>query len=140
MKVIGHQGPGVHRQGLRCGHPGHPLDKLLPLGVSLKEPLARAPPRPHLVQHPGGIESGTARQSAVRTITRISLRRPLDLVWNTVHLQACLRRLREDGHPIDDSDPRFLSPLMQRHIGIYGQYRLDVEQYGEAASSNTLSY
>ena len=56
-----------------------PLDEILPLGVSLKEPLARAPPRPHMVQHTGGIESGTARQSAVRTRTPISLHRPLEL-------------------------------------------------------------
>jgi len=79
MKVIGQQGPGVHRQGLRCSHPGQPRDEILSLGVSLKEPLPRAPPRPHLVQHTGGIESGTARQSAVRTRTRISLYRPLEL-------------------------------------------------------------
>jgi TnpA family transposase len=34
------------------------------------------------------------------------------VVWNTVHLQACLRRLRADGPPINDEDLRFLSPLM----------------------------
>ena len=42
------------------------------------------------------------------------------VVWNTVHLQACLRRLRADGYPVDDADLRFLSPLMRRHLGIYG--------------------
>jgi Tn3 transposase DDE domain len=62
------------------------------------------------------------------------------VVWNTVHLQACLRRLRADGPPINDEDLRFLSPLMQRHIGIYGQYRFDVQQYGVAASPATLTY
>ena len=61
------------------------------------------------------------------------------VVWNTVHLQACLRRLRADGQPIDDTALRFLSPLMQRHIGIYGQYRFDVQHYG-AASPTTLTY
>ena len=35
------------------------------------------------------------------------------VVWNTVHLQACLRRLRADGYPVDDADLRFLSPLMR---------------------------
>jgi hypothetical protein len=62
------------------------------------------------------------------------------VVWNTVHLQACLRRLRADGQPIDDTDLRFLSPLLQGHLGIYGQYRFDVEQYGAAASPATLTY
>jgi TnpA family transposase len=62
------------------------------------------------------------------------------VVWNTVHLQACLQRLREDGHRIEDTDLRFLSPLMRRHIGIYGQYRFDVQQYGEAAASHTPRY
>jgi TnpA family transposase len=62
------------------------------------------------------------------------------VVWNTVHLQACLRRLRADGHPLDDADLRFLSPLLQRHIGIYGQYRFDVQQYGAAVSPDTLTY
>ena len=78
MKVIGQQSPGVHRQGLRCGHPGQPLDEIFPIGVILKEPLPRDPPRPHMVQHAGGSESGTTRQSAVLTIARISLHRPLD--------------------------------------------------------------
>jgi TnpA family transposase len=62
------------------------------------------------------------------------------VVWNTVHLQACLRRLRAEGQPMDDTDLRFLSPLMQRHIGIYGQYRFDVQQYGAAAAPDTLTY
>jgi TnpA family transposase len=35
------------------------------------------------------------------------------VVWNTVHLQACLRRLRADGYAVDDADLRFLSPLLR---------------------------
>ena len=77
MKVIRQRGPGVHRQGLRFDRPGQPLDEILPIGVILKEPLPRDPPRYHMVQHTGGIQSGTTRQSAVLTITRISLQRPL---------------------------------------------------------------
>jgi len=60
--------------------------------------------------------------------------------WNTVHLQVCLCRLRADGQPIDDTDLRFLSPLMQRHSGIYGQYHFAVQQYGVAAAPATLTY
>jgi hypothetical protein len=69
-KVIGQQGPGVHRQGLRCGHPGQPLDEILPRGISRKEPRPRAPPRPHRVQPTGGIESGSTQQSAMLTIAQ----------------------------------------------------------------------
>jgi len=76
MKVIRQQGSGVHR-GLRFGQPGQPLDDIPPIGVSLKDRLPLTPPRSHRVQHPGGIESGTTWHSAVLTITRISLHRPL---------------------------------------------------------------
>jgi TnpA family transposase len=40
------------------------------------------------------------------------------VVWHTGHLQACLQRLREDGQAIEETDPRFLSPLLRRHSGI----------------------
>jgi hypothetical protein len=62
------------------------------------------------------------------------------VVWNTVHLQACLRRLRTDGHTVDDADLRFLSPLMRRHLGLYGQYTFDVQRYGATATPETLAY
>jgi len=62
------------------------------------------------------------------------------VVWNTVHLQACLRRLRADGYPLDDKDLRFLSPLMRRHLGIYGQYTFDVQRYGSATAPESLTY
>ena len=77
-KGIGQQGLGRHRQGLRCGHPRQLLDEILPLGVSLKEPLPCVPPRHHMVQRTGGIESGTTRHNVMLTITRISLQRPLN--------------------------------------------------------------
>lgn len=62
------------------------------------------------------------------------------VVWNTVHLQACLRRLRTDGYPINDQDLRFLSPLMSRHIGLYGQYRFDSTRLDSTPSPEHLTY
>lgn len=62
------------------------------------------------------------------------------VVWNTVHLQACLRRLRTDGMVVDEADLRFLSPLMRRHLGLYGQYTFDVHRYGEATPPEKLAY
>ena len=44
--------------------------------------------------------------------------------WNTVHLQACIKKLRAEGVEVKDEDLRFLSPLLRHHIGIYGQYSL----------------
>ena len=43
---------------------------------------------PHMVQHTGGIQSGTTQHSTMLTITRISLQRPLDpqrQVWKLEH-------------------------------------------------------
>jgi TnpA family transposase len=62
------------------------------------------------------------------------------VVWNTVHLQACVRRLRADNYLVDDADLRFLSPLMRRHLGLYGQYTFDVQRYGATATAETLAY
>lgn len=62
------------------------------------------------------------------------------LVWNTVHLQACLRRMWADGRAIDEEDLRFLSPLMRRHIGIYGQYTFDIGRSGIMPPAEEFSY
>lgn len=62
------------------------------------------------------------------------------VVWNTLHLQGCLRRLQADGHPVADEDLRFLSPLMHRHIGIYGQYSFDVKRLESVPSPENFSY
>ena len=56
-----------------------------------------------------------------------------------MHLQACLRRLRADGYPVDGADFRFLSPLTGRHLGIDGQYTFNVQRYGEATAPDTLT-
>jgi TnpA family transposase len=61
------------------------------------------------------------------------------IVWNTVHLQACVNRLRADGMEVNDRDLRFLSPLMQRHINIYGRYTFDAEKYADAPGPEKLS-
>jgi len=62
------------------------------------------------------------------------------VVWNTVHLDACLRRLRADGSAVADADLRFLSPLMRRHLGIYGQYTFAVQRYGATTAPEMLAY
>jgi hypothetical protein len=46
------------------------------------------------------------------------------VVWNTVHLQACVRKLRSDDEQINDEDLQYLSPLLRHHIGITGSTTL----------------
>ncbi len=60
--------------------------------------------------------------------------------WNTVHLQACIKKLRADGVEAKEEDLRFLSPLLRHHIGIYGQYSFDFRRYDEIPSPEELSY
>ncbi|MGH9759342.1 MAG: Tn3 family transposase, partial [Blastocatellia bacterium] len=62
------------------------------------------------------------------------------VVWNAVHIQACLKRLRSDGMEIDESHIRYLSPLMKRHLNIYGQYAFDVERHAEGPGPDKLRY
>jgi hypothetical protein len=43
-----------------------------------------------------------------------SLNLPLAVIvlWNTVHIQACLRRLKADGRPVEEDDLKHPSPLL----------------------------
>ena len=62
------------------------------------------------------------------------------MVWNTVHLQACLRRLQADSYPVNEEDLRLVSPLMRRHIGVYGQYSFDLRRYESVPAADSFSY
>lgn len=62
------------------------------------------------------------------------------VVCNTVHLQACLRRLQADGESVGEEDLRYLSPLMRRHIGVYGQYQFDVRRFSSVLAAENFSY
>jgi TnpA family transposase len=62
------------------------------------------------------------------------------VVWNTVHIQACLRRLRADGRPIEDDALKHLSPLLRSHIGVYGQYSFDLRRYESVPAAETFTY
>ena len=62
------------------------------------------------------------------------------VVWNTVHIQACVRRLRADGHPVEEEDLKHLSPLLRGHIGVYGQYSFDLRRYELAPAAETFIY
>lgn len=62
------------------------------------------------------------------------------VVCNTVHMQACLRRLQADGETISDDDLRYLSPLMRRHLGLYGQYNFDLRKFASVPAAENFSY
>ncbi len=62
------------------------------------------------------------------------------VVWNTVHIQACVRRLKADGRPVEEDDLKHLSPLLREHIGIYGQYTFDLKRYETVPAAETFTY
>jgi TnpA family transposase len=62
------------------------------------------------------------------------------VVCNTVHMQACIRRLQADGDAVSDDDLRYLSPLLRRHLGLYGQYNFDVRRFASAPSVENFNY
>jgi len=62
------------------------------------------------------------------------------VVWNTVHLQACVKKLRSDSEKVNDDDLRYLSPLLRQHIGIYGQYNFDFRRFETAPAAESLAY
>jgi TnpA family transposase len=79
-------------------------------------------------------------EEQLNTASCLNLLLAVIVVWNTVHIQACLRRLRADGYVIHDKDVRFLSPLMSRHIGLYGQYQFDSRRLDSVPSPEHLTY
>ncbi|MBO0798569.1 MAG: Tn3 family transposase, partial [Blastocatellia bacterium] len=60
--------------------------------------------------------------------------------WNTIHIQACLKKLRTEGYQINDEDLRYLSPLIRQHIGLYGRYEFDLRRLEELPSLDQFSY
>jgi len=62
------------------------------------------------------------------------------VVWNTVHIQACVRRLKADGYPVAEDDLKHLSPLLREHIGIYGQYTFDWKRSETVPAAETFTY
>jgi Tn3 transposase DDE domain len=42
------------------------------------------------------------------------------VVWNTMHFQACVRKLRSDAEQVIDDDLRYISLLLRHHIGSMG--------------------
>lgn len=62
------------------------------------------------------------------------------VVWNTIHLQGCLKKLRADGYEYSEEDLRFLSPLMHRHLGIYGRYQFSPDILEGLPSPEDFTY
>jgi TnpA family transposase len=62
------------------------------------------------------------------------------VVWNTIHLQGCLKKLRADGYEYSEDDLRFLSPLMHRHLGIYGRYQFSPDILEGLPSPEDFTY
>jgi TnpA family transposase len=44
------------------------------------------------------------------------------VLWNTLYMDAALRRLRALGHQVLDQDVARLSPFVRRHLNVHGKY------------------
>jgi len=49
------------------------------------------------------------------------------ILWNTVHYQGALDKLRAVGYPVNDEDLAHLSPTRYAHVNPYGRYRFDLD-------------
>ena len=50
------------------------------------------------------------------------------VLWNTIYLDAALKKLREEGYPVRDEDVARLSPLLHPHINVLGRYSFSVPE------------
>ena len=58
----------------------------------------------------------------------------------SLQLQACLKKLRADECEYSEDDLRFLSPLMHRHLGIYGRYQFSPDILEGLPSQEDFTY
>ncbi len=108
------------------------------LGLNKGE-LLHALARKLFFGRPGEIRDRTY-EDQLNAASSLNLLLACIIVWNTVHIQACVKKLRADGQEVADSDLRHISPLQQHHLGIYGQYSFDVRRYGVATSPESVAY
>jgi TnpA family transposase len=79
-------------------------------------------------------------EDQLNTASSLNLLLAAIVVWNTVHMQACVKKLRSDGEQVNDDDLRYLSPLLRHHIGIYGQYNFDFRRFETVSPPESVYY
>lgn len=50
------------------------------------------------------------------------------IVWNTVYMAAVIAQLKQEGHPVHDSDLPHVWPTRYAHLNVYGTWRFNVEE------------
>ena len=50
------------------------------------------------------------------------------ILWNTIYMDAVLRRLREEGYPVHKEDVARLAPTIHRHINMMGRYSFVIHE------------
>jgi TnpA family transposase len=50
------------------------------------------------------------------------------VLWNTIYIDAAIKQLRKEGHPINEDDVSRLSPLIHEHINMLGRYSFSVPE------------
>ena len=50
------------------------------------------------------------------------------IIWNTVYMNAAIKRLKSEGYPVIDGDLRHLSPARYGHVNPYGRFIFEIEE------------
>lgn len=58
--------------------------------------------------------------------------------WNTLYMAEILERLREEGHQIDETLLKYVSPHAYEHINPYGQISFPIQQIRERTGLRPL--
>jgi hypothetical protein len=50
------------------------------------------------------------------------------IVWNTVYMAAAVEQLKQEGHPVYETDLVHIWPTRYAHLNVYGKYHFNVEE------------
>jgi hypothetical protein len=80
-----------------------------------------------------GITSSDARVDGVPV-------RALNATFHPKYLASAGRGIKVYTHISDLWIPCYLSPLLRRHLGLYGQYNFDVRRFASVPAAENFSY
>ena len=104
--------PALRRRvliGLNKGESYHALNRSLCIGY---QGLLRSP----------SIQEQTNQTSALRLLATAVM------LWNAIHIDGVVTKLRAQGHKITDHQLEHIYPMMLEHINIIGEYRLPTDE------------
>jgi len=57
-------------------------------------------------------------------------------LWNAVKIGEVVDELRKQGEKISESDVKFITPLITRHINRFGKFEFDLEKRKSVIMAN----